>query len=114
MISGERLAKTAFITGVAEQSGSYLAAYLLTKGYDVQGIKRRMSLFNTEGGDHIYQNPLIPDGDFTLHYGDLTDAAELIAINVQKPTLLTARSLGAKGLEFSRSYFRADSSLLIS
>ena len=69
------MAKIALITGVTGQDGSYLAEFLLAKGYDVHGIKRRASLFNTERVDHIYQDPHTPDGHFTLHYGDLTDAS---------------------------------------
>jgi GDPmannose 4,6-dehydratase len=80
IISGERLTKTALITGVTGQDGSYLAEFLLAKNYDVHGIKRRTSLFNTERVDHIYQDPHTPDGHFTLHYGDLTDAANLTGI----------------------------------
>jgi GDPmannose 4,6-dehydratase len=80
IISGERLAKIALITGVTGQDGSYLAEFLLEKGYDVHGIKRRASLFNTERVDHIYQDPHVPDGHFTLHYGDLTDGSSLAAI----------------------------------
>jgi GDPmannose 4,6-dehydratase len=80
VISGVRLAKTALITGVTGQDGSYLAEFLLEKGYDVHGIKRRASLFNTERVDHIYQDPHTPDGHFTLHYGDLADGSSLTRI----------------------------------
>jgi GDPmannose 4,6-dehydratase len=80
IISGERLTKTALITGVTGQDGSYLAEFLLEKGYDVHGIKRRASLFNTERIDHIYQDPHTPDGHFALHYGDLTDGSSLARI----------------------------------
>jgi GDPmannose 4,6-dehydratase len=80
------LAKIALITGVTGQDGSYLAEFLLEKGYDVHGIKRRASLFNTERVDHIYQDPHTPDGHFTLHYGDLTDGLSLTKIiNEVKP-----------------------------
>jgi GDPmannose 4,6-dehydratase len=74
------LAKIALVTGVTGQDGSYLAEFLLEKGYEVHGIKRRASLFNTERVDHIYQDPHTPDGHFTLHYGDLTDASNLTGI----------------------------------
>jgi GDPmannose 4,6-dehydratase len=80
VISGERLTKTALITGVTGQDGSYLAELLLENGYEVHGIKRRASLFNTERVDHIYQDPHTADGHFTLHYGDLTDASNLTGI----------------------------------
>jgi GDPmannose 4,6-dehydratase len=74
------LAKIALITGVTGQDGSYLAELLLEKGYDVHGIKRRASLFNTERVDHIYQDPHTSDGHFTLHYGDLADGSSLTRI----------------------------------
>jgi GDPmannose 4,6-dehydratase len=74
------VSKTALITGVTGQDGSYLAEFLLEMGYEVHGIKRRASLFNTERVDHIYQDPHTPDGHFTLHYGDLTDGASLTRI----------------------------------
>ena len=74
------MAKIALITGVTGQDGSYLAEFLLEKGYDVHGIKRRASLFNTERVDHIYQDPHTPDGHFTLHYGDLADGSSLTRI----------------------------------
>jgi GDPmannose 4,6-dehydratase len=74
------VSKTALITGVTGQDGSYLAEFLLEKGYDVHGIKRRASLFNTERIDHIYQDPHTPAGHFTLHYGDLTDGSSLTRI----------------------------------
>jgi GDP-mannose 4,6-dehydratase len=77
---GELVAKTALITGVTEQDGSYLAEFLLEMGYEVHGIKRRASLFNTERVDHIYQDPHTPNGHFILHYGDLTDASNLTGI----------------------------------
>ncbi len=72
--------KTALITGVTGQDGAYLAELLLAKGYDVHGIKRRASSFNTERVDHLYQGPHEQDRRFTLHYGDLTDATNLIRI----------------------------------
>jgi len=72
--------KVALITGVTGQDGSYLAEFLLEKGYDVHGIKRRASSFNTERIDHIYVDPHESDKSFTLHYGDLTDSTNLIRI----------------------------------
>ena len=72
--------KTALITGVTGQDGAYLAELLLEKGYIVHGVKRRSSLINTERIDHIYENPQIEKGGFTLHYGDLTDSTNLIRI----------------------------------
>ena len=72
--------KTALITGVTGQDGAYLAEFLLEKGYEVHGIKRRASSFNTDRIDHLYQDPHEPDPRFILHYGDLTDATNLIRI----------------------------------
>jgi GDPmannose 4,6-dehydratase len=72
--------KVALITGITGQDGSYLAEFLLEKGYEVHGIKRRSSLFNTQRVDHIYQDPHIKDPKFYLHYGDLTDSSNLTRI----------------------------------
>ena len=72
--------KKALITGITGQDGSYLAEFLLNKGYEVHGIKRRTSLFNTDRIDHLYQDPHIDKRNFILHHGDLTDASSLIKI----------------------------------
>ena len=72
--------KRALITGITGQDGSYLAEFLLKKGYEVHGIKRRSSSFNTDRIDHIYEDPHIPNNNFVLHYGDLTDSTNLIRI----------------------------------
>ncbi len=72
--------KKALITGITGQDGAYLAELLLKKGYEVHGIKRRSSLFNTERIDHLYQDPHVNNRNFILHYGDLTDATNLIRI----------------------------------
>ncbi len=72
--------KKALITGVTGQDGAYLSELLLSKGYEVHGIKRRSSLFNTERIDHLYQDPHTTNYKFKLHYGDLTDATNLIRI----------------------------------
>lgn len=72
--------KKALITGIAGQDGSYLAELLLEKGYEVHGIKRRASSFNTQRVDHIYQDPHIDNRNFVLHYGDLTDTSNLVRI----------------------------------
>ncbi len=78
--------KTALITGVTGQDGSYLAEFLLQKGYVVHGIKRRSSSFNTDRIDHIYQDPQINNRNFILHYGDLTDTSNIISLlNKIKP-----------------------------
>lgn len=72
--------KTALITGITGQDGAYLAEFLLKKGYQVHGIKRRSSLFNTQRIDHFYEDPHIPNRHLTLHHGDLTDSTNLIRI----------------------------------
>ena len=74
------MTKRALITGVTGQDGSYLAEFLLEKGYEVHGIKRRASLFNTQRVDHIYQDPHTTNRNFKLHYGDLTDTSNLTRI----------------------------------
>jgi len=74
------VSKVALITGVTGQDGAYLAEFLLQKGYVVHGIKRRASLFNTDRIDQLYQDPHVEHRDFILHYGDLTDATNLIRI----------------------------------
>lgn len=72
--------KIALITGITGQDGAYLAEFLLAKGYEVHGIKRRSSSFNTGRIDHLYQDPHVDERNFILHYGDLTDATNLIRI----------------------------------
>ncbi len=75
--------KVALITGITGQDGSYLAEFLLKKGYVVHGIKRRSSSFNTERINHFYDDPHDENIDLTLHYGDLTDSTNIIKI-IQK------------------------------
>ena len=72
--------KVAFITGVTGQDGAYLAELLLTKGYEVHGIKRRSSSFNTGRVDHLYTDPHIEGTNFFMHHGDMTDATNLIRL----------------------------------
>ncbi|MDF1584498.1 MAG: GDP-mannose 4,6-dehydratase [Methyloprofundus sp.] len=74
------MTKKALITGVTGQDGSYLAEFLLEKGYEVHGIKRRASSFNTQRVDHLYQDPHVDNKNFILHYGDLTDSSNLTRI----------------------------------
>ncbi|MGA8259258.1 MAG: GDP-mannose 4,6-dehydratase [Arenicellales bacterium] len=74
------MAKVALITGITGQDGSYLAEFLLAKGYEVHGIKRRASSFNTERVDHLYQDPHVRGRHFILHYGDLADSSNLVRI----------------------------------
>ena len=77
------MTKTALITGVTGQDGAYLAELLLGKGYQVHGIKRRSSLFNTGRIDHLFRDPHVSDGKFVLHHGDMTDSSSLIHV-IQK------------------------------
>jgi GDPmannose 4,6-dehydratase len=72
--------KVALITGITGQDGAYLAEFLLGKGYEVHGIKRRTSLFNTDRIDHLYQDPHAQNRRFILHYGDMTDSSSLVRI----------------------------------
>jgi len=72
--------KVALITGITGQDGAYLAEFLLKKGYEVHGVKRRSSLFNTDRVDHLYHDPHEPNVKFKLHYGDLTDSTNLIRL----------------------------------
>lgn len=74
------MAKVALITGITGQDGAYLAEFLLNKGYEVHGIKRRASSFNTDRVDHLYQDPHVEEQRFFLHYGDLTDSMNLVRI----------------------------------
>ena len=74
------MSKVAFITGVTGQDGAYLSEFLLKKGYEVHGLKRRTSLFNTDRIDHLYQDPHFENQKFILHYGDMTDSTNLIRL----------------------------------
>jgi GDPmannose 4,6-dehydratase len=102
--------KKALITGVTGQDGAYLAQFLLAKGYEVHGIKRRASLFNTARIDHIYEDPHNPHPRFILHYGDLTDSSSLIHI-VQKVQPDEIYNLGAQShvqVSFEQPEYTAD------
>jgi GDPmannose 4,6-dehydratase len=104
------MAKTALITGVTGQDGSYLAEFLLAKGYEVHGIKRRASQFNTQRIDHIYQDPHIENARLKLHYGDLSDASNLIRI-VQETQPDEIYNLGAQShvaVSFESPEYTAD------
>lgn len=80
MVKIEAVKKKALITGITGQDGAYLSEFLLRKGYEVHGIKRRASSFNTQRIDHLYQDPHVKNKRFILHYGDLTDASNLVRI----------------------------------
>ena len=102
--------KVALITGITGQDGSYLAEFLLEKGYIVHGIKRRASLFNTQRVDHIYQDPHIQNAHFKLHYGDLTDTSNLVRI-VQETQPDEIYNLGAQShvaVSFESPEYTAD------
>ena len=102
--------KTALITGITGQDGSYLAEFLLEKGYIVHGIKRRASSFNTQRVDHIYQDPHIQNANFRLHYGDLTDTSNLVRI-VQETQPDEIYNLGAQShvaVSFESPEYTAD------
>ena len=102
--------KVALITGITGQDGSYLAEFLLEKGYIVHGIKRRASSFNTQRVDHIYQDPHIENANFKLHYGDLSDTSNLIRI-VQETQPDEIYNLGAQShvaVSFESPEYTAD------
>jgi len=103
-------AKVALITGVTGQDGSYLAEFLLEKGYVVHGIKRRASIFNTDRIDHIYQDPHIENANFKLHYGDLSDTSNLVRI-IQETQPDEIYNLGAQShvaVSFESPEYTAD------
>jgi GDPmannose 4,6-dehydratase len=102
--------KVALITGITGQDGSYLAEFLLEKGYVVHGIKRRASLFNTERVDHLYQDPHIDHRNFILHYGDLSDSSNLTRI-IQQTQPDEIYNLGAQShvaVSFESPEYTAD------
>ncbi len=104
------MTKTALITGITGQDGSYLAEFLLDKGYEVHGIKRRASLFNTQRVDHIYQDPHVDNARFRLHYGDLSDSSNLTRI-IQEVQPDEVYNLGAQShvaVSFEAPEYTAD------
>jgi len=103
--------KVALITGVTGQDGAYLAEFLLKKGYEVHGIKRRASSFNTDRIDHLYQDPHVKSQKFVLHYGDLTDSMNLVRI-IQQIRPDEIYNLGAQShvaVSFESPEYTADS-----
>jgi GDPmannose 4,6-dehydratase len=102
--------KTSLITGVTGQDGSYLAEFLLNKGYIVHGVKRRSSLFNTDRIDHLYQDPHISQRNFTLHYGDLTDSTNLIRIiqQVQPDEIYNLAAMSHVAVSFETPEYTAN------
>ncbi len=104
------MSKVALITGVTGQDGSYLAELLLEKGYEVHGIKRRASSFNTARVDHIYQDPLTGNPKFHLHYGDLTDTSNLTRIlqEVQPDEVYNLGAMSHVAVSFESPEYTAD------
>ncbi|MEO0693041.1 MAG: GDP-mannose 4,6-dehydratase [Pseudomonadota bacterium] len=102
--------KTALITGITGQDGSYLAEHLLAQGYEVHGIKRRASAFNTQRIDHIYQDPHTPDPRLRLHYGDLTDTSNLTRIisEVQPDEIYNLGAQSHVAVSFEAPEYTAD------
>ena len=102
--------KRALITGVTGQDGSYLADFLLKRGYEVHGIKRRSSSLNTQRIDHLYQDPHEPDRRFFLHYGDMTDSNSLIQIvqRVQPDEIYNLAAQSHVGVSFEMPEYTAD------
>lgn len=102
--------KKAIITGITGQDGAYLAEFLLNKGYEVHGIKRRASSFNTQRIDHIYENPQIPNRNLHLHYGDLTDSTNLIRIiqEVQPDEIYNLAAMSHVAVSFEEPEYTAN------
>jgi GDPmannose 4,6-dehydratase len=102
--------KKALITGVTGQDGAYLSQFLLDKGYEVHGIKRRSSLFNTQRVDHIYQDPHVDNQRFILHYGDLTDSTNIIRIiqEVQPDEIYNLAAMSHVKVSFDLPEYTAD------
>ena len=106
--------KIALITGVTGQDGAYLAEFLLEKGYEVHGIKRRTSLFNTDRIDHLFQDPHISDGRFVLHHGDMTDSSSLVHIiqKVQPDEIYNLAAQSHVAVSFEEPEYTANSDAL--
>ena len=102
--------KKALITGVTGQDGAYLAEFLLNKGYEVHGVKRRASLFNTDRIDHLYQDPHLDNKHFVLHYGDLTDSTNLIRIiqQVQPDEIYNLAAMSHVAVSFETPEYTAN------
>ncbi|MFI3223433.1 MAG: GDP-mannose 4,6-dehydratase [Methylococcaceae bacterium] len=102
--------KVALITGITGQDGSYLAELLLEKGYDVHGIKRRSSLFNTQRVDHIYQDPHTPNPQLYLHYGDLSDSSNLTRLvsEIQPDEIYNLGAMSHVAVSFESPEYTAD------
>ena len=110
MVGKEGMRRKALITGITGQDGSYLAEFLLEKGYEVHGIKRRSSLFNTQRIDHLYQDPHIDGKRLILHYGDLTDSSNLTRIlqQVQPDEVYNLAAQSHVAVSFESPEYTAD------
>ncbi len=108
------MTKKALITGITGQDGAYLAEFLLKKDYEVHGIKRRTSLFNTDRIDHLYQDPHVKDRRLILHYGDMTDSSSLIRIvqQVQPDEIYNLAAQSHVAVSFEEPEYTADSDAL--
>jgi GDPmannose 4,6-dehydratase len=108
------MTKCALITGITGQDGSYLAEFLLNKGYIVHGIKRRSSLINTDRIDHLYQDPHVSDRNFILHYGDMTDSSSLTRIiqESQPDEIYNLAAQSHVAVSFEEPEYTADSDAL--
>jgi len=104
------MTKKALITGITGQDGAYLAEFLLAKGYEVHGVKRRSSLFNTDRIDHLYQDPHVANKNFILHYGDLTDSTNLIRIiqQVQPDEIYNLAAMSHVAVSFETPEYTAN------
>jgi GDPmannose 4,6-dehydratase len=108
------MSKVALITGVTGQDGAYLAEFLLKKGYEVHGVKRRTSLFNTDRIDHLFVDPHEADGRFTLHHGDMTDSSSLMHIiqKVQPDEVYNLAAQSHVAVSFEEPEYTANSDAL--
>jgi GDPmannose 4,6-dehydratase len=108
------MTKKALITGITGQDGAYLAEFLLNKGYEVHGIKRRTSLFNTDRIDHLYEDPHTRNRRFILHYGDMTDSSSLIRIvqSVRPDEIYNLAAQSHVAVSFEEPEYTADSDAL--
>ncbi len=108
------MTKKALITGVTGQDGAYLSEFLLEKGYEVHGLKRRSSLFNTERIDHLYEDPHKENRKFILHYGDLTDSSNLIGLikKIQPDEIYNLGAMSHVQVSFEMPEYTADTDAL--
>jgi GDPmannose 4,6-dehydratase len=107
--------KTALITGVTGQDGSYLAELLLSKGYEVHGTKRRSSQLNTGRIDHLYEDPHVPHRKLILHYCDMTDSNNVMSVvqRVQPDEIYNLAAQSHVGVSFQQPEYTADTDALV-